>query len=82
MHRQKFNVRKPRTSQESLLNRRAAGLYCRKCQQPVKRRHAVHAGSNRSRCPACGELLEQRAPTENGQAPAEVRPEEPPTQSA
>lgn len=69
MHRQKFNVRKPRTSQEALLNRRASGLYCRNCQQPVKRRHAIHAGSKHSRCPACGELLEQRAPTEKGQSP-------------
>lgn len=58
MHRQKFSSRKPRSSQESLLNRRASGLYCRKCQKPVKRRYAIHAGSNRSRCPVCGEILE------------------------
>jgi hypothetical protein len=77
MHRQKFNVRKPHASQESLLNRQAGGLYCPKCQQPVKRRHAVHAGSRRSRCPACGEMLEQQAPAENGQTP-----EGPPTKSA
>jgi hypothetical protein len=68
MYRQKFNVRKPATSQESLLNRRAAGLYCRKCKQSVKRRHALHAGNKRSRCPTCGELLEQQM--DDGQAAA------------
>jgi hypothetical protein len=72
MHRQKYDSRKPQTSQESLLNRRAGGLYCRKCRQPVKRRHALHAGSKRSRCPVCGELLELRTedgPTTNGESP-------------
>lgn len=58
MHRQKFNIRKPRSSPETMLNRRSLGLYCRKCQQPVKRRHAIHAGRYRSRCPVCGEILE------------------------
>jgi hypothetical protein len=72
MHRQKYNVRKPHTSQESLRNRRAGGLYCRKCQQSVKRRHALHAGSQRSRCPVCGELLEcqtENGPATNGESP-------------
>ena len=81
MHRQKFNVRKPSISQESLLDQRASGLYCSKCQRPVKRRHALHAGSKRSRCPACGELLEQRdvpnadvAPQENEAASGDDMP--------
>jgi hypothetical protein len=67
MHRQKFNVRKPHTSLESLHNRRSAGLYCRQCQQPVKRRQAVHAGSRRSLCPVCGEVLELRPDNGEGQ---------------
>jgi hypothetical protein len=66
MHRQKFNVRKPPCSPESLLGQGAMGLYCRRCQQPVKHRHAVHAGRRRLRCPACGELLEDRAASSGG----------------
>ena len=60
MHRQKFNARKAPTSAESLLSRQAGPLYCRKCECTVKRRHAIHAGRTRSKCPACGELLELR----------------------
>ena len=70
MHRQKFDSHKPPRTQESLLNQRVAGLYCRQCQQPVKRRHALHAGCQRSRCPTCGELLESRQAT-NGEGPQE-----------
>jgi hypothetical protein len=56
MHRQKFNIHKPSPSPESLADRSSC-LYCPKCQRPVKRRQAIHAGRRRSRCPVCGETL-------------------------
>ncbi|HEY7310351.1 MAG TPA: hypothetical protein VH643_13385 [Gemmataceae bacterium] len=64
MQRQKHSEAQHGTSStESILGQRSRRLYCEKCRQAVERRQAVHAGRNRSRCPACGELLR---PTENG----------------
>jgi NAD-dependent SIR2 family protein deacetylase len=66
MQRQKHSESQHGTSStESVLGTRSRRLYCEKCQKAVDRRHAVHAGRSRSRCPVCGELLR---PTQTGHA--------------
>lgn len=65
MQRQKHSeARHGTSSTDSVLSQQSRRLYCDKCQQAVERRHAIHAGRYRSRCPTCGELLR---PTQKGQ---------------